>query len=421
MSTTTVRLGTPAPVVPAVGHGTGFWLVAAVFLTTMAFSTVPAPLYPLYQEADEFSTLTVSVVFAAYAVGVVVSLLLAGHVSDRVGRRAVLLPALGLELVAAVLFLSGSALPLLLVARFVSGLGVGALTATATAHLQDLHARHRPGAPDHRLHAVSTVANLGGLGVGSLVAGLLAQTGVAPLRLSYAVFAVLLAGAVVAVLRTPETVERGPRAAAHPPYRPQRPRVPAGPARRPSLVALAGAAASFAVFGVFTSVAPGFVAGTLHHPARALAGLVVFVVFGSAAAAQVLGRRVRTDRRLRAGAAAEAAGLVLLVAGMAAASLPLFLVGGAVTGAGAGLLFAAAVATVSGAAEPARRGEALAGLFLVAYLGLSVPALALGLLTLRVPATAAMAALAGTLVVVLAAVALAGRPGGRASSRAGEG
>lgn len=416
MTTTTARLGTPAPTLRAVDHGTGFWLVAAAFLTTMAFSTVPAPLYPLYQAADGFSTLTVSVVFAAYAVGVVVSLLLAGHVSDRVGRRTVLLPALGLELVAAVLFLSGSALPVLLVARFVSGLGVGALTATATAHLQDLDAR-RPGAPEHRLHAVSTVANLGGLGAGALAAGVLAQTGVAPLRLSYGVFAALLAAAVVAVLVTPETVDRAAAGAGRAPYRPQRPRVPAGAARRPSLVALAGSAASFAVFGVFTSVAPGFVAGALHHPSRALAGLVVFAVFGSAATAQVLGRRVPAGRRLRVGAVAEAAGLVLLVAGMAAGSLPLFLAGGVVTGAGAGLLFAAAVATVSAAAEPARRGEALAGLFLVAYLGLSVPALALGLLTVRVPATAAMAALAGVLVLVLVLVALAGRPAERDRAR----
>jgi predicted MFS family arabinose efflux permease len=321
-----------------------------------------------------------------------------------VGRRAVLLPALGLELVAATMFLSGTALPLLLVARFVSGLGIGMLTATATAHLLDLH--HRDGRPRaaHRPHTVSTIANIGGLGVGALVAGLLAQTGVAPLRLSYAVFVVLLLAAVVGVLVTPETVE--PRAD-HPPYRPQRPRV-AG-AGRSTLLAFAAAAASFAVFGVFTSVAPGFVAGTLHHPARALAGLVVFAVFGSAALAQVLARDVPARTRLLAGAAAEALGLILLVTGMLTATLPAFLAGGVVAGAGAGLLFAAAVATVAAQAGPEGRGEALAGLFLVAYLALSVPAIGIGLATLAVPATTAMTALAAVLLVVLGAVAVGAR------------
>lgn len=404
MTTTTLtRAAGPAQV----SHRTGFWLVAGAFLTAMAFSTVPAPLYPLYQAADGFSTFAVSLVFAAYAVGVVISLLLAGHLSDRVGRRTVLLPALGLELVAAVMFLSGSVLPLLLAARFVSGLGIGMLTATATAHLLDLHQRDDSGRerPAHRPHTVSTLANIGGLGVGALVAGMLAQTGIVPLRLSYAVFAALLLAAVVGVLLAPETVEAR---ADHPPYRPQRPRVAGAGAA--TLLAFAAAVASFAVFGVFTSVAPGFVAGTLHHPARALAGLVVFAVFGSAAAAQVLARDVAPRTRLRVGAAAEALGQVLLVTGMVTTTLPTFLVGGLVAGTGAGLLFAAAVATVAAHAEPGRRGESLAGLFLVAYLALSVPAVGIGLATLVVPATTAMAALAAMLLGVLATVAVgAGR------------
>ncbi|HEY0187390.1 MAG TPA: MFS transporter [Cellulomonas sp.] len=401
---TTRERATPPSRRASVGHRTGFWLVGGAFLVAMAFSTVPAPLYPLYQERDGFSTAAISLVFAAYAVGVVISLLLAGHISDRVGRRTVLLPALGLELVAAVLFLSGTGLTVLLVARFVSGLGIGMLTATATAHLQDLHRLHRPDGPDHRFHTVSTLANIGGLGAGALVAGLLAQTGWAPLRLSYAVFAVLLLIAVVGVLVTPETVR--PRDDL-PPYRPQRPRVAtADPAvRRATVTALAAAAASFAVFGVFTSVAPGFVSGTLHHSSRALAGVVVFAVFGSAAAVQVLTRTVAPAVRLRLGALAEGLGLVLLVVGMVTENLALFLVGGVVAGVGAGLLFTAAVTTVTASAAPEVRGESLAGLFLVAYLGLSVPALAIGLLTRSVTATAAMALIAAVLLVLLAAVA----------------
>ncbi len=147
----------PAPSASAARHRAGFWLVAAAFLATMAFSTVPAPLYPLYQAADGFSTFTVTVVFAAYAVGVALALVLAGHVSDWLGRRRVLLPALALELAAAALFLSGTGLTTLLVARFVSGLGVGMLTATATAHLAELHAAHRPGDAGHRPQVVAVL------------------------------------------------------------------------------------------------------------------------------------------------------------------------------------------------------------------------------------------------------------------------
>jgi MFS family permease len=132
-------------------HGTGFWLIAAVFLVSMAFSTVPTPLCPLYQHQDGFTPFTVTVVFAMYAVGVVTSLLFASHVSDWVGRKRVLWTALAVEALAAVFFLAWPALPGLLTARFLTGLGVGMITATATAYLLELHTTHRPAAGRGRL------------------------------------------------------------------------------------------------------------------------------------------------------------------------------------------------------------------------------------------------------------------------------
>jgi hypothetical protein len=68
-------------------HRTGFWLVGFVFLVTLAFSAVPAPLYVLYAARDRFGPLMITVIFAAYAVGVIASLFLAGHLSDWLGRR----------------------------------------------------------------------------------------------------------------------------------------------------------------------------------------------------------------------------------------------------------------------------------------------------------------------------------------------
>src|SRR5688572_2702500 len=112
----------PAPVASdSPRHGRGFWLIAAVYLVALAFSTVPTPLYPLYQRVDGFSGFTVTVVFAVYAIGVIISLLLAGHVSDWTGRRQVLLVALGLEILAGVVFLTWTALPGLIVARLLTG------------------------------------------------------------------------------------------------------------------------------------------------------------------------------------------------------------------------------------------------------------------------------------------------------------
>jgi len=107
----------------------------------------------------------------------------------------------------------------LLLARVLSGLGVGAVTATATAWLSELR-----GAGSRRAQIVATGANLGGLGVGGLISGFLAQWASPALRVPFVVFTAALLLAWVALMTAPET--RG-RRSPRPRYRPQRVSVPA--------------------------------------------------------------------------------------------------------------------------------------------------------------------------------------------------
>ena len=155
-------------------HGTGFVVIALAFTTAMAFSTIPTPLYVIYQQRDGFPTLMVTVIFAAYAVGVSASLYLIGHVSDWFGRRRMIIVALLIELLSAFMFLLWNDTTGLIVARIVSGIGIGALTASATAHLGELRSVARPGT-QRTADAVAGLANIGGLALGPLMAGLLAQ------------------------------------------------------------------------------------------------------------------------------------------------------------------------------------------------------------------------------------------------------
>lgn len=370
-------------------HGAGHWAVAFALLTVLAFCTVPTPLYAIYQARDGFSTFMVTVVFAAYAVGVLVALFFAGHLSDRVGRRRALVPAVLLGLVSAVVFLLWRELPGLLVGRVLSGLSVGVVTSTATAYLAEL----RP----QRAQLLATTANLGGLGLGALVSGLLAEFVDAPLTVPFALFAVLLAVAALAVALTPETVTP-PNPL--PPYRPQRIAVPAE-ARGRFAGAAAGAFVSFAAFGLFTSLAPTFLAGTLGHSSHALAGVPAFVAFGAAVVAQLVSGAVPVPRLLVTATALLSAGLSLVVTATWLPSLALFLVGGAVAGAGAGLLFKGGIATVSALASAERRAEVLAGFFLAGYLGISVPVLGLGILDQFVEPKVALLAFAGLLLAGL--------------------
>jgi MFS family permease len=355
-------------------HDGGFWVIAAAFLAVMAFSTLPTPLYALYQQRDGFPTWVVTVVFAAYAVGVIASLFLIGHISDWAGRRRMVLVAVALELLAGVLFLFWNDVSGLLVARFVSGVGVGALTASATAHLSELRAVARPNDGPRFAGTVSTVVNTGGLALGPLIAGLLAQLLPAPLVIPYVVFLVVLAVAAVAVALVPETIER---AEERPPYRPQRISLPAGSRSAFSAAAVA-AFAGFAVFGLFTSLAPSVLAGPLHETSRLIAGLVPFSVFAASALSQIVFARLAGRAQLILALILVVAGLAGMGAGVLVSNLAVFVVAGILAGAGVGLQFRSAVAVAASLAEPTRGGEVLAAIFLIAYIGLAVPVLLVG-------------------------------------------
>jgi MFS family permease len=290
---------------------------------------------------------------------------------------------------------------MLLLARLLSGLSVGLLTATATAHLDDLHQRGRPGSPRSRADVVATAANLGGLGMGPLLSGLIAEHTGTPLRTPYLVFLGLLGLGIVAVLLAPETVDP---AVPRPPYRPQRVSVP-DHARPEFFAAAIAALITFAVFGMFTSLSP-VVLSSLHTGSPAITGLATLLVFGSAVLAQLLlaGRHPRTQVLL--GLLLLGVGLMVLTGAVWTADLGFFLIGGAIAGAGAGTAFKGTVSTVLSLAAPQQRGESLTGLFLAAYLGLSIPVLGLGLGVQTIPVRYAVLAF---VCVLLAAVVLVGR------------
>ena len=370
------RLAASAPSLPRLSRRAGFWAIAFSFLAVTALSTAPSALYGLYALHEHLAPLTVTLVYAVYAAGVTVSLLLAGHVSDWYGRRMVLIPAVTLATVAAVVFILWKSLPGLLLARVLTGLALGATVATATAYIADLDAG-RDGAATKRSGIVATVANLGGLAIGPLAAGLLARYAPGGLTLPYVVLLVALVVAVFAAVLAPEG--RG-RAHPLPKYRPQRLVVPAD-GRGQVLAAFAGVALSFATFGVFAGLAGRFLAGPLHHPSPALTGAAIFLTFGIGVVVQTTTTNWPAHRLLSGGIPTIILGLGVLVvsAWTAPPSLALFLIGGAVTGLGASAIFRASLGIVIATSEADDRAGALAAFFVVGYAALSVPVLGLGI------------------------------------------
>jgi MFS family permease len=386
--------------VPAVvGRNTGFVLVAYAFLVTMIGTTLPTPLYPLFEQRYSFGELMVTVIFAVYAFGVIAGLLVFGNLSDEIGRKPVLLVGLAFSAISAFLFVFAGSLAPIFAGRVVSGFSAGVFTGTATAMLVDL----APGGRRRMASFVAVVVNLGGLGVGTLLSGLLADYARSPLRLPFIVDLVLLVPAVLGLLVTPETVQR--RAFR---LRFQRLSVPA----EVRSVFIRGATAgfgSFAVAGVFSSVAPVFLGMILDRKSHALAGAIVFILFGASIVGQLLVSRLTDRRALIFGCALLVGGVSLLALALWLESLAALIASASVVGFGQGLVIGAGLAAINQRAPVERRGETASSFFVVMYVGLSLPVIGVGLasqaFSLRTAGIAFSAAVAALVLTVLASLA----------------
>jgi MFS family permease len=378
-------------------------LAAAAFALAIAMlgTTLPTPLYALYREQFGFSELMITVIFAIYAAGVIASLVLFGRLSDQVGRRRMLLPGLALAALSAVAFLMADGLGLLIVGRVLSGLSAGIFTGTATATLVDLAAPEQRG----RATLLATIANMGGLGCGPLLAGLLSQWAGLPLRLIFWVDLGLLVPATIAIWAMPEPVAVRSR----PRLRPQALTVPAEMRTTFVQAALAGFA-GFAVLGLFTAVAPAFLGQELGVTSRAVVGLVVFAVFAASMAGQVMLELLPRGVRLPAGCLTLIAGMGWLALGLTVSSLALLVLGGVIAGFGHGLAFRAGLTEVNARAPADKRGEVASSFFVVMYVAISLPVIGVGLLAeatgLRAAGLTFSAAVAAIAMVVLVLLGL---------------
>ena len=118
--------------------------VAAVIGLALFASGTPSPLYGTYRELWGFSPVVLTLIYATYAFGVLASLLLAGRLSDEIGRRPVLLASLGTLMATSVLFALADSTAWLFVARGIQGLATGLALGAASAALLDLHPTPQP-------------------------------------------------------------------------------------------------------------------------------------------------------------------------------------------------------------------------------------------------------------------------------------
>jgi MFS family permease len=358
--------------VPAAPRQVAFWLLALVLTVTMLGTTLPTPLYVIYQSRWHFSAAVVTVTFAVYAAAVIATLLLAGRSSDQAGRRPVMAAALGASALSTVVFILAPDVGALIAARIVSGLSAGLMTGTATATLTELI----PATARRRASLVATAANMAGLGLGPLIAGLFAQYAAHPTTLVFEVYLAVLAAAALVLLLVPETVPVRTR----PALRFAGLGIPEQGRGEFIAAGLAGFAA-FALLGLFSSLVPGFIAGQLHQGSHAVQGAIVFLLLAVGSITQVALSRFSSQRVVLAGLSLFLGALALIVAALASSGMTLFLIGTVAGGVAVGAIFLGSLATANRLAPAERRGHVISAFFVACYAGLIIPVVGVGVLS----------------------------------------
>ncbi len=387
----------PTPVAGSVvrlrlSPGAAYALVAAVIGLALFASGTPSPLYGTYRQMWGFSPVVLTLVYATYAFGVLTTLILAGQISDQIGRRPVLLAALATLMATTVVFMLADSVVWLFVARAAQGLATGLALGAASAALLDLHPRRDPTG----VGLTNGVVSAAGMGLGVLVSAVFVEWGPAPQVLPYVALFALFAIAFAGALRMPEPVAVRSRLR----FSPQRPSVPV--AVRPAFVLAAlGVMSSWSIGGLFLALGPQLAAGLFHSTDHLLAGISVFALAGPAAVAQLAFRHSRPWVGASGGSVALAVGMVAIVMAAAADSRALYITGAVVGGSGFGVAFLGALRALSGAIPAHQRGAVMSAFYIVAYASLSIPAILAGVLVTPIGVRATFEVF-GTLIAVLA-------------------
>ncbi|MFF7997437.1 MFS transporter [Streptomyces sp. NPDC007917] len=372
------------------------WPVTAVFI----LSNTATPLYVLWQKELGFSSGMLTVVFACYIVGLIAALLVAGVVSDRVGRKPVLLPALALGIVASVLFATAGSIVVLAIARLLSGVAVGSIVSAGMAAVTDV------AGPDRKRLAalLASTAMVLGAGLGPLLAGVLSETLPGPTVTVFLVEIALLALAVLVVARMPLRRPTGARRGAWV-------RVPSVPRanRVHLLLGIAVFAPGITSTSFVLSLGPSLLADLLGTTSRVVAGATAFVMFTAATAVQFAVRRLSVGVILTAGAASTTLAMASLALAIQLSATPLLALAAVLAGAGQGMGQLGGLTLISAHVPAARLAEANAALNVGGYVPAGLLPVAVGYLSDAVglsrgttvfSAVVAAAALAGGAVVL---------------------
>jgi MFS family permease len=377
------------------GRQTSFWLLAVLLVLLLSAASAPSPLYGVYQHMWQFSAITLTAIYASYAVGGLAALLVTGRMPDFLGRRVVLAAGLLVEAAAMLVFVNAGDVPALFAGRVLAGAGIGIAAGAVSAWLLDVSPPSDPALGS----VVGGAAPLLGLGGGALLGGVLVEYGPDRLHLIFWVLAAAYVLGVVVIQAIPDsTVRRSGWLAS------MRPTVEVPVPARPIFVAgLPALLGMWALAGLYLSLGPSLASQLLSTDNRAAGALVIFALAGTGSAAGGMLRSGDPNRLLVRGSAVVIVGVLITLAGELLTSAALLYGGSVVAGIGLGAGFSAYVRATAPLVPRERRGALVAAIYVAVYLSFSVPTVLAGAAA-SVVGLVPTAYAYGAVVIVLAAL-----------------
>ena len=343
-------------------------LLIGLLAVALGVSGAPAPLYGVYEREWHLAPLTTTLVFAAYAVAALGSVLVAGQLSDRYGRKPLLVGAVVMMVAGLVVFMTAHGVVALFVARALHGAAVGATVVAGSAALLDL----RPNDGARTGHLSGIMFNVG-MAVTILGASLLAQYGPGPLVTPYAVVGLV----VLVVLFNLLLMEETHRDRSTTRIRLSRPSVP--PAIRHDFrFAVLGVMASWSVLGVYLSLFPAFAGQSTGIHSLVFGGAVVAAMASAAAVSQAFGIRVVPRTAAIVGDFATAFALVVSVLALDSHRPWLVAAAAVLMGLSFGLAFGGSLRHLGRVVPADHRGEVMSAYYVLAYGAMAVPTILAG-------------------------------------------
>ncbi|MDF2670861.1 MAG: acetolactate synthase small subunit, partial [Paenibacillus sp.] len=370
---------------------TAFWLVAYGLFITLFGTNIPSPLYSLYRTQWGLSPAFITLLFAAYAIIVIPTIVIAGQLSDRIGRRAFLVIGVLFAFLGSISFAFAASPGLLLLSRMLQGVSVGMLNGVAVAALTELdETRNR-----HKAALVAAAAVTLGNALAPVYSGLLGQYGPFPTQLSYSLHAIFSLPCIVGLLYLNEK-----RTLSLDKIRLHRPYVPYA-IRSPFILASSTSFISWAVMSLVMSIIPSYFQQLIDVSSLWMAGAAITLVLCCSTTSQLAFNRKTILTTVSLGFVFMSFGLIGLTCALLLKSKLLLLGSVILIGVGHGPAYSGSLAYLNERVTDSTRGDTVSAFYVITYLGVAVPILGLGLGASIVGLFPAIVAFAAGMIILM--------------------